>query len=86
MNKREYVEERVRIAANLMLDRKLTIREIAAKLCCSKSTIHKDLCYRLPKISAFTYESVREILNEHLEERHLLGGMATKYKYAKGGN
>lgn len=77
----DHVTERVQQAATLMIERKLTVREIASKLCCSKSTVHKDLIYRLPLISVITYEKVRVILDQHKEERHLLGGMATKYKY-----
>ena len=47
----------------------------------SKSTVHKDLTERLPKISPQLFKSVKEVLEENKRERHIRGGIATKHKY-----
>lgn len=77
------IELRVQEAAKLMLEKKLTVREIAKELGFSKSTIHRDLVHRLPIFNQREYERVREVLDQHLEDRYLLGGLSTKYKYEK---
>ncbi|MBQ7131555.1 MAG: sporulation transcriptional regulator SpoIIID [Oscillospiraceae bacterium] len=58
-----------------------TVRGAAAQFGISKSTVHKDLQERLPKISPSLYPQVRVILDKNKEERHIRGGLATKQKY-----
>ncbi len=74
-------EERPIQLANYILENKTTVRETAAKFKISKSTVHKDLAYRLKRISKPLYEEVRVLLDLNRNERHIRGGRATKLKY-----
>ena len=47
----------------------------------SKSTIHKDMTERLPKINPIIAEKTHSILELNKAERHIRGGKATKLKY-----
>ena len=58
-----------------------TVRATAINFGVSKSTVHKDLTYKLPKINKNLYLCVKEILELNKSERHLRGGEATKKKY-----
>lgn len=64
-----------------MVSRKATVRATAAAFGVSKSTVHKDLTEQLPELSPRLYRSVRRILEENKEQRHIRGGLATKHKY-----
>lgn len=57
-----------------------TVRSVAKQNNVSKSTVHKDLVERLPKIDTFAYEQVREKLDLNKAERHIRGGEAIKQK------
>ena len=81
MNK--LLKDRVLEEANYIVNTKKTIREVADYFHLSKSTIHKDIQERLPNVSPILYHNVRFILEEHLLERHIRGGDATKQKYLK---
>lgn len=60
-----------------------TVREAARIFGVSKSTVHKDVTERLPKIRPQLAKLVREILDVNKAERHIRGGEATKRKYQK---
>ena len=47
----------------------------------SKSTIHKDVTERLPRVNKNLAEATREVLDVNKSERHIRGGMATREKY-----
>ncbi|MCK9217935.1 MAG: sporulation transcriptional regulator SpoIIID, partial [Firmicutes bacterium] len=47
----------------------------------SKSTVHKDVTERLPKINPAVALQVKEIMDKNKAERHIRGGKATKMKY-----
>lgn len=64
-----------------MLEKRATIRETAKIFAVSKSTVHKDLTERLPKISETMAKDVREVLDSNLRARSIRGGNATKEKY-----
>lgn len=66
-----------------MVSRKATVRATAKAFGVSKSTVHKDLSERLPKLSPALYVRVKAILEENKRERHIRGGLATKHKYEK---
>ena len=76
-----YIEERTIELANYIIEHKCTVREAAKKFGISKSTVHKDMTERLIKINQVLAQSVREILTENKQERHIRGGYATKEKY-----
>ena len=48
---KDYIEERVLEVAQYIIDSKATIRKTAKVFGVSKSTIHKDMTERLPKIN-----------------------------------
>jgi len=77
--------DRAIILARYIIENKATVRACAdhfsKELGISKSTVHKDISERLPKISPSLYPEVREIIEENKRERHIRGGMATKHKY-----
>ncbi|MGI6626890.1 MAG: sporulation transcriptional regulator SpoIIID [Bacillota bacterium] len=64
-------------------DTQSTVREAARIFGVSKSTVHKDVTERLPKIRPQLAKLVREILDINKAERHIRGGEATKKKYQK---
>lgn len=75
------ITNRVKEEAQFLIETKKTIREVADYFNISKSTIHKDMNERLIVVSPELYKNVRNILNEHLETRHIKGGETTKQKY-----
>ena len=75
------IEERAVILAHYIIDTKDTVRGAAKQYGISKSTVHKDVSERLLKINPALASEVRIILDENKAERHIRGGLATKYKY-----
>lgn len=78
---KDYIEERVLEVAKYIIDSKATIRKTAKLFGVSKSTVHKDITERLPKINPVVAKEAREILELNKAERHIRGGRATKMKY-----
>lgn len=74
-------KERSEILADYVLETGATVRAAALHFGISKSTVHKDLTYKLKKINPSLYDSVKGILNRNKSERHLRGGEATRKKY-----
>ena len=74
-------EERAVALAEYMVETGATVRQAAAKFGVSKSTVHKDITYRMKKMNHPLYGAVQEVLKKNKEERHIRGGMATKRKY-----
>lgn len=79
MNKE--IESRILKEAHMMLKTKKTVRELSNIFGVSKSTVHKDLKYRLIRLDHELYQKVEKILKFHKEVRHLRGGESTKKKY-----
>lgn len=75
------IEERVVEVANYIVEHKATVRETAKVFGISKSTVHKDITERLPRMNKGLAESVRGVLDVNKSERHIRGGMATREKY-----
>ncbi len=75
--------ERIKNEAKYMIETSKTIREIAKQFNVSKSTVHKDLKYRLKSINLDLFLKVENILKKHIEMRHINGGEATRKKYLK---
>ena len=78
---KDYIEERVLEVAKYIIDSKATIRKTARVFGVSKSTIHKDMTERLPKINPQIANDAKDILDFNKAERHIRGGKATKMKY-----
>ncbi len=75
--------DRVMNEANYIISTKKTIREIASIFKVSKSTVHKDLHERLLYVNKELYNMVNDILQYHIDVRHIRGGQSTKKKYEK---
>ena len=75
------IEERACDLAAYIIEHKATVRAAAANFGISKSTVHKDLTDRLPKLNPALYKQVRQLLDINKAERHIRGGLATKQKY-----
>lgn len=77
----EAKRSRVLYQARVMLENKLTVREVAKIIGLSKSTIHKDLTEKLKLIDEQLYEEISELLEYNKNIRHIRGGQKTKEKY-----
>lgn len=78
---REYIRRRVVDISTYIVDTKATVRQAATVFGVSKSTVHKDVTERLPKVNKELSQRVREVLDGNKAERHLRGGEATRRKY-----
>lgn len=78
---KDYIEERAVEIAKYIIKTRATVREAAKVFKVSKSTVHKDVSERLPKINPGIWEEVRKVLEQNKAERHIRGGRATKIKY-----
>ena len=75
------IEKRAYELAVYMIETGATVRSAAQHFGISKSTVHKDLSFRLPRINPQLYSQVRKILDQNKQERHIRGGLATRRKY-----
>ena len=77
------IEQRACDLAVYIIENQSTVRSAAARFGVSKSTVHKDLTERLPRINAALYKQVRHLLDVNKAERHIRGGLATRETYRK---
>ncbi|WP_258358828.1 sporulation transcriptional regulator SpoIIID [Moorella sulfitireducens (nom. illeg.)] len=77
----DYIQERVLQIAAYIVEYRCTVRRAANVFNVSKSTVHKDVTERLPRLNSRLAGEVREVLNANKAERHLRGGEATRKKY-----
>ena len=75
------IEKRACELAVYMIETGATVRATAKHFHISKSTVHKDICQKLPSCNPVLFTQVREVLDRNKQERHIRGGMATKKKY-----
>lgn len=78
---KDYIEERALEIAKHIINEKATVRQTANVFGVSKSTVHKDVTERLPKINPLIANKVKLVLEKNKAERHIRGGRATKMKY-----
>jgi putative DeoR family transcriptional regulator (stage III sporulation protein D) len=78
-----YIRKRTVIVAQHILLTSNTVRQTAEVFGISKSTVHKDVSERLPKINKELAAQVKDILEKNKAERHIRGGEATRRKYAE---
>ena len=78
---RESLEERACDLAVYIIENRATVRAAAKKFGVSKSTVHKDLTERLPRVNPGLFAQVRALLDLNKAERHIRGGLATRRKY-----
>ncbi len=77
-----YIRKRAVKIAYHILQTSNTVRQTAEIFGISKSTVHKDVSERLPRINQDLADQVRCILDKNKAERHIRGGEATRQKYA----
>ena len=75
--------ERSELLAEYVIETRATVRSAALQFGISKSTVHKDLTYKLKTVNPSLYRRAKEILELNKSERHLRGGEATRMKYLK---
>ena len=78
------IKNRVIEMANIFLDGKRTVREVAKIVGYSKSTVHHDLTTKLEDIDQELYLRVKELLEYNKKIRHIRGGESTRLKYLMG--
>ena len=76
-------EERAVILGKYIVENQATVRQAAKVFHLSKSTIHKDVSFRLLQINPNVQAEVQKVLDKNKKERHIRGGMATKNKYSQ---
>ncbi|MGI5879633.1 MAG: sporulation transcriptional regulator SpoIIID [Syntrophomonadaceae bacterium] len=77
-----YIRKRAVKIAHHIIQTSDTVRQTAEVFGISKSTVHKDVSERLPRIDRLLAEEVKQILEQNKAERHIRGGEATRQKYA----
>lgn len=77
----EYIRRRVLEISAYLIETSATVRQAASVFGVSKSTVHKDMTERLPRINQQLARRVRLVLDLNKAERHLRGGEATRRKY-----
>ena len=83
MSNRYDSRERCEVIAEYVIETGVTVRSAAAHFGISKSTVHKDLAYKLKYCNAILYREVKKILDVNKSQRHIRGGEATRMKYLK---
>ena len=78
---KQNVEDRAAMLGEYIVENKATVRRAAKQFGVSKSTVHKDLTERLPRVNPGLYKQVRLLLDINKAERHIRGGLATRRKY-----
>ena len=76
------ISSRVIREAEIIAGTGATVRQTARLLGISKSTVHKDMESRLPKLSPPLAKEVAAVFERNKAERHLRGGEATRRRYA----
>lgn len=74
-------KERCVLLGEYVAAHRATVRCAAKEFGISKSTVHKDLTERLPRVNPGLYKQVRLLLDINKAERHIRGGLATRRKY-----
>lgn len=78
---RDYIRKRVVDVSHYIVDTNATVRQAAEVFGVSKSTVHKDVTERLPRVSKDLARKVKRVLDHNKAERHIRGGEATRNKY-----
>ncbi len=78
---REIVQDRAVTLGEYIIKTGATVRAAARVFKISKSTVHKDISFRLRRIDPALYRQVKQVMEKNKSERHIRGGNATKIKY-----
>ena len=74
----EAIRRRVLYQARIMLDNKLTVREVAKIIGLSKSTIHKDLTEKLKLIDEYLFDEIANLLEYNKNIRAVMQRVALR--------
>ena len=77
------MEKRACELAVYIIETEATVRMAAQHFGVSKSTVHKDIAFRLRQLNPALYHAACAVLDKNKQERHIRGGLATKRKYAR---
>lgn len=80
---RDYIRKRVVDISHYIVEARATVRQAAVVFGVSKSTVHKDVTERLPRVSKELARKVKRVLDLNKAERHIRGGEATRRKYRR---
>ena len=80
---KDHIWKRVLEIGGYILNTRDTVRDTADRFGVSKSTVHKDVTERLPKINPQMADEVKRVLDFNKAERHIRGGEATRRKFLK---
>ena len=83
MRVNQAISSRVIQEAEIIAGTGATVRQTARLLGISKSTVHKDMEARLPRLSVPLAREVSAVFARNKAERHLRGGEATRRRYAE---
>ncbi len=78
---KDHIWKRVIDIGDHILSTRETVRDTARHFGVSKSTVHKDVTERLPRLNPQLAKAVRDVLEFNKAERHLRGGEATRKKF-----
>lgn len=76
-----FTKDRAELLAEFVIETGATVRRTASRFGVSKSTVHKDLTYKLKMINPALHTEVEKILSLNKSQRHIRGGEATRKKY-----
>jgi putative DeoR family transcriptional regulator (stage III sporulation protein D) len=76
-----YIRKRAVKIGQYIIATSATVRQTADIFGISKSTVHKDVADRLPRINQEMARDVKKVLDKNKAERHIRGGEATRQKY-----
>ena len=77
------IEDRIYLEARYLINNLSTIRQVAKEFKVSKSTVHKDISYKLKDLNIDLYNQVKRVLDYNTKVRHIRGGESTRRKYIK---
>ena len=77
----EQIEKRACELAVYIIETGATVRAAAKHFGISKSTVHKDITFRLRRVNPALFTAARAVLDKNKQERHIRGGIATREKY-----
>lgn len=83
MSKADKIFRRIFNEADYIIKNKCTIRECAKVFGVAKSTTHKDMKQRLPKLSRNLHYKVYLVLRNNDNQKHIRGGASTRRKKAE---
>ena len=75
------ISARILAEAEYIVEHGATVRATAKKFGISKSSVHKDVSYKLAYIDERLFNECASVLKNNLRERHIRGGNATKRKF-----